>query len=303
MSETAVVTYADLMRDVRHLGARAAPALADWLAYLTVDTKAERTLYTYTRQIAPLLRANPELELHEFTAAHINAVLADKPPRSRHYTRSVINRWFQWAEDQELIARNPMRGKVPAMRKPKRRPTDIFTEAEVALLENVAIPDGPLLTLMFKTGIRRSECRHLRREHIDLNRARLIVYQGKGDKDRVIPLGEVALAAVANLDLSEQLEPYQHLWYTTAGRRRLRRDPMGDTTFDTWWKRCIGAAGVRYLNPHQTRHTYGHRLRERGYDLEERQLLMGHESINTTQLYYGHLTIEDVAAKMSELGV
>jgi site-specific recombinase XerD len=44
-------------------------------------------------------------------------------------------------------------------------------------------------------------------------------------------------------------------------------------------------------------------LRERGYDLEERQLLMGHESINTTQLYYGHLTIEDVAAKMSELGV
>jgi integrase len=78
---------------------------------------------------------------------------------------------------------------------------------------------------------------------------------------------------------------------------------MGDTTFDTWWKRCIGAAGVRYLNPHQTRHTYGHRLRERGYDLEERQLLMGHESINTTQLYYGHLTIEDVAAKMSELGV
>lgn len=300
---TAAIELRDLLRDVRHLGARAAPALADWLTHLTVENKAERTLYTYTRQIAPLLRANPELELHEFTAAHITSILADKPPRSRHYTRKVINRWFTWAEDQELIERNPMRGKVPNMRRPKARPTDVFTDAEVALLEAVPLPDGPLLTLMFTSGLRRSECRQLRREHIDLNRSRLIVYQGKGDKDRIVPLPERTLTAIANLDLEEQLEPHDHLWYTTAGRRRRRRDPMGDTTFDTWWRRVIETAGVRYLNPHQTRHTYGHRLRERGYDLAEGKLLMGHESVTTTEAFYWHLTVEDVASKMAELGV
>lgn len=57
-------------------------------------------------------------------------------------------------------------------------------------------------------------------------------------------------------------------------------------------ERCVDRADVRYLSPHTTRHTY---------DLEERQLLMGHESVRTTQRYYGHLTVEDVAAKMRAL--
>lgn len=75
----------------------------------------------------------------------------------------------------------------------------------------------------------------------------------------------------------------------------MRRDPIADTTFENWYRRGIKAAGVRYLNPHQTRHTVGHRLREQGFDIEERQLFMGHESIATTQKYYGRVTIEDVA--------
>ena len=290
------------LRDLRHMEARAASDLADWLVHLDLEGKADRTLYAYTRQIAPLLRAHPDKTIAEFTHTDVNDRLRLIPERSRHITRSIYNKFFEWAELDERIDRSPM-NRVPKMRQPRRRPKDIFSEEEAALLEGLPSPDGQLWTILFGSGLRRGEARHLRREHVDLNRARLIVYAGKGDKDRIIPLPTSVLAAVADLDLLEQLHKQAHLWYKRdgGGRRRQRITPIGDTTFEHWYKRGIAAAGVRYLNPHQTRHTYGHRLRELGFDLEERQLLMGHEDVGTTQRYYGHLTIEDVARKVAAL--
>lgn len=116
-----------------------------------------------------------------------------------------------------------------------------------------------------------------------------------------MPIPGTVLAAVSDLDLFERLEPTDFLWYTMRGPHRWHRTPMADSTFDRWYSRSIKAAGVRYLNPHQTRHTFGWRLRTLGFDLEERQLLMGHESVRTTQMYYGRLTVEDVAEKVARL--
>jgi len=299
-----VVRFTDLLRDLRHQSARAASDLADWLKHLAVEGKADRTLYGYHREGARLLRACPNLALHEFTAADINDVLLTVPERSRYITRSILNSFFTWAVIQERIDRNPM-DKVARMRQPHRRPKDIFSEEEAALLEGLPAPDGQLFTLLFGTGLRRGEARNLRRDHVDLNRARLVVYHGKGDKDRIVPLPPVVLAAVSDLDLLERLARDQYLWALARSRKRQsvyeRRAPIGDTTFERWYRRCIDQAGVRYLNPHQTRHTYGWRLRGHGFDLEERQLLMGHESVRTTQFYYGRLTIEDVAEKVARL--
>lgn len=292
------VGYADLLRDLRHESARAASDLADWLAYLAVDGKADRTLYSYTRELALLLREHPDKTVGEFAASDINAVLALKPERSRYITRSVFNQFFEWAVLDERIERNPMIGRVPKMRIPKRRTKDIFSREEVAILEALPSPDGQLFSPLFYTGLRRGEARGLRRDHVDLNRERLIVYHGKGDKDRIVPLPIPALKAVADLDLTERLGREDHFWYTRRGDRRLRRDPIGDTTFERWYRTRIAQAGVRYLNPHQTRHSYGQLLREEGFDIEERQVLMGHESIKTTQHYYGRMTVEDVASKM-----
>ena len=306
-----VVALPDLLRDVRHLDARAAPDLADWLVDLEVEGKANRTLYGYPREVALLLRTWPDLEFSEFRREHIMECLAMKPRQSRHQTRSIWNRWFTWGEDIGRLDVNPM-DKVPKVKQPPRRPKDIFSEAERALLEALPSPDGPLVTLMFCTGLRKTECINLRREHIDLNRERLIVYDGKGGKDRIVPLFPGApQQAVAELDLHDQLRPDHYLWYTTRGKRRLHRDPIGDTTFDRWWggdtKRgiqgVIQKAGVRYLNIHQTRHTFGHWLRELGFDIEERKEFMGHEDIRTTEKYYGRVTIEDVAAKVREIVV
>lgn len=285
--------------------ARAASDLADWLVHLDLEGKAAGTLYEYTRKVAPLLRAHPDKAIAEFTHTDINECLRRLPERSRYISRSVYNKFFEWAEFDERIEKNPV-DKVARMRQPKRRPKDIFGEAEVALLEDLSAPDGQLFTILFGTGLRKGEARHLRRDHVSLSRERLTVYHGKGDKDRIVPLPPTVLAAFADLDLLCRLERDEYVWslarHEKNQTRYKRRCPLGETTFDTWYrKRGIDAAGVRYLNPHQTRHTYGHRLRELGFDLEERQLLMGHENPETTLRYYGHLTIEDVAQKVARL--
>ena len=292
------------MRDRRHTEALAFPAVDAWLTFLELEGKQPKTLYVYERQTAPLLRRYPEKLVGEFTADDVNAVLTLVPPRSRYIARSIYNGLFEWLELDDRIERSPMR-RVPKMKAGKRRPRDIFSDEERALLEALPGPDGSLFTLLFFTGLRRGEARMLRRSHIDLNRGRLMVYAGKGDKDRMIPLTVETAAAIADLDLLERLEPEEHLWYRkryAVGDRRRRTDPVGDSTWDRWYRDCIEAAGVRMLNPHQTRHTYHWWLRtDVKLDLEERQALMGHESPETTVRQYGRLDFEDIAAKVSAL--
>lgn len=317
MTTLAVVEFDALIRDVRHRSARAASDLAEWLEYLNVDGKSERTLYGYDRELAALLRAVPDKALDEITAADINAVLARKPEQSRYITRSIFNSFFSWACDDEIreehedgtvtirprLERHPMRG-VPKMRPPRRRPKDIFSEEEVALLTSLPSPDGQLYRILFGTGLRRGEARMLNRLHINLGRARLVVYRGKGGKDRIVPMSMDSRRAVADLELYEGLGDEDFVWSLVRTKRyRFRKSEIGDTTIDRWHRACCERAGVRVLNMHQTRHTYGHGLRELGFDLEERQLLMGHEHVTTTQRYYGHLTVEDVARKMEEVGL
>jgi integrase len=304
MSVLGAVEFDALIRDARHRDARAASDLARWLEFLKVDGKSDRTLYGYDRELAALLRAVPDKAIHEITAADINAVLARKPEQSRYITRSIFNSFFNWAVDDERLDRNPMIGKVPKMRPPRRRPRDIFSEEEVALLCKLPSPHGNLYRILFGSGIRKGEARLLRRDHVDIGRARLIVYKGKGGKDRIVPIGMDVRRAVADLDLTEGLLDHEYVWALVRTKRfRFRRSEIGDTTIDTWHRKQCAAAGVRVLNMHQTRHTYGHGLRELGFDLEERQLLMGHEHVTTTQRYYGHLTVEDVARKIEEVGL
>lgn len=295
------LVFEQLLRDLRHMEARAAGDLADWLVHLEAKGMADRSIYGYHRTLAVLLRSVPEKELAEITDTDIEAMLAHSPRQSRHITQSILRQFFKWAKTKRRIEENPMEY-VTEIRKLPRRPKEIFTEAEVALLEGLPTPDGELFVMLFGTGLRRGEARNLRRSHIHLERSRLIVHDGKGSKSRIVPFTGSVRSAVADLDLYERLERDDFLWYTIRGngRYRSRRSPIGNSTFDRWYRNAIERAGVRMLNPHQTRHTYGHLLRSK-YDLEERKLLMGHDKIETTDRYYGHLTIEDVAAKMAAL--
>jgi integrase len=301
-----------LMRDLRHENSAAYPELAEWIDYLDVEGKSQITLYSYTREIALLLREYPNIPFAGFTPEQVTNVLAMKPARSRYITRSILNGWFNWGMAQDKLDRSPM-SKVAKPKQPKRRPKDIFSEGEILSLEALPSPDGPLCMILFSTGIRKAGARNLQRKHIDLARKRMEVTE-KGDKTRIIPLPDETCLAIADLDLLEGLNPDDYLWYTRPGGRGIidRTRPIGGTTFDRWWggdpvrpnlKGVCQLAGVRRLNVHQTRHTYGHRLRELGVSLELRKVLMGHENIKTTDYYYGTITVEDAADAIDRMWV
>lgn len=294
------VELRSLIRDLRHMSARAAPDLADWLVHLELEGKADRTLYTYHRELARLLRRCPDHHLEDFTPADISSLLTEVPKRSRHISRSIFNQFFEWAVWDGRLISTPM-FRVPKVKHPQRAIRDIYTVAEVAQLEALPSPDGELFTILFETGIRRGEARRLRRDHVNLERKRLMVHKGKGGKDRIVAVTPAVLTAVADLDLLEGLGNEDYLWYARwgGGVRRVRRFPIGDTTFSSWYERCVARAGVPYRPPHTTRHTYHELMRRYGLTLEERKELMGHEKIATTVDQYGHVDFDEVADKLS----
>ena len=182
----------------------------------------------------------------------------------------------------------------------------MFSEVELALI----YATDPLACLLCETGMRKSEARNLQRRHIDLGPGDLIVYNGKGAKDRVVPLTMRAAQVVADLDITAGPE----LRSTISGPRSPEAARSSSAVTRSPTRRCrdggqtrtegvLARAGVPYRNMHVTRHTFATRLIRRGARIENVKQLMGHTSIQTTVDLYGHLDVEDARADLRLLEV
>jgi integrase len=304
-AEAPTVVDSHFLRDVRHLDARAASDLGDWLVSLEVSNKAPRTIYAYRNEIARLLRMHMDKEVGDYRASDIELWIIDHPRKSRHISRAIASAFFTWLYKQERIEKNPM-DKVVQVRQTSRPVVEIFSEAERALLENLPAPHGNYFSILFGTGVRRDEAIRLVWGDVDLARERVVVRHGKGDKPRIVPLLDFALVAIADLGTLEALNRDDHVFFKTRGpnspsrykEKHSRRDELSTSAFARWYTDCIEEAGVTYRKPHTTRHTTNEILRDMGLDLEERQLFLGHASARTTADIYGHISIEDVARKV-----
>lgn len=300
-----VVEY-DLLRDSRHRDAAAAGDQRAWLSWLELGGTRPRTLYDYEWATAALLRMFPATPFPELDDAQIMACLRQFPPRSRRIRRAAFASWFKWGRQTRRRPDNPME-LVPEMRVVPQVVHDVFDEAEVELLCGLPHPDGTLMHVLFATGIRKGEARKLRWQHIDVATSRLTVHDGKGGKNRVIPFGDIEPFGLqyqlADWQTLDAPRPTDHLWYDRPGgtERRRHHATIGEGSFARWWDRCLNAADVRYRNPHQTRHTFATRLRQRGLAIDDIQILLGHSSIATTRDLYVHTQIEDVVTRLQAL--
>lgn len=295
-----VVGY-DPLKDSRHREAVAARDLEDWLRHLDLGNKAPRTLDTYERVCAVLLRMFPEKAFHEFTEGDVAHTLASFPRDSRATNKAALNGWFKWGYQHRRIPGNPV-DLLPTITYKPNRSYDLFTEAETDALCALPSPDGHLLTIMFWAGLRRAECIGLTGKRLDLGHSQIVVIEGaKGKKNRRVPMiGRVSIAAAELLTL-EGIGPNDYLWYSKPGGHGVKRNaPIANTSFDLWWKRVLKDAGVRHRKPHSTRHTFATRLRGLGLQMEEIQHLLGHESIRTTADTYVHSNLEAIGDHMRE---
>jgi integrase/recombinase XerD len=150
--------------------------------------------------------------------------------------------------------------------------------------EPEAVRDAAMVELLYATGLRVSELVNLEFGHLNLS-VGYVLATGKGSKQRVVPLGEVARGKLQR--------------YLEAGRPRLAKGRDCPNVFITrrgkkltrqgFWKLlkgCARRAGIATrLSPHMLRHSFATHLLEHGADLRAVQAMLGHARISTTQIY------------------
>lgn len=223
--------------------------------------------------------------------------LAGEPEESgrRLSTESVyleiaaLKAFFRFCEREKLLPANPA-AHLTLPRRWKRLPKALSDEEIGRLLEPVPSPspadlcDQAVLELAYASGLRLAELRGLRVEQLHLE-AGFVTVIGKGNKERVVPVGRAAVAALQR--------------YLEAGRPKLVRPRSPGAVFltkrgtpfaaVTLWLRIkhrVERAGIgRNVTPHMLRHSFATHLLERGADLRVIQELLGHASIGTTEIY------------------
>jgi integrase/recombinase XerD len=188
------------------------------------------------------------------------------------------------------LKRPEFRDFIPYPKEPERLPT-ILSLDEVARLINASgnLFRRALLMTVYGTGMRRSEVVRLKVSDIDSKRMIIRVVQGKGGKDRDLPL---------NPELLETLRAYwrwrkpKEYLFPSRGERRGPDVPLSDKTV---WHVCGDAArkaGItKHVTPHTLRHSWATHLLEAGTDLRTIQMLLGHGDLETTARYI-HLSQE-----------
>ena len=210
-------------------------------------------------------------------------------PRSTARQLSSFRRFFRY------IMREGMRSSDPTadieMPRIGRSLPKTLTEDEVDALLNAPNTDEPLghrdramLELLYATGLRVSELINIKQSQINFNQGVLRIV-GKGDRERLIPLGEESQRWLRDFIDGPRMESLlerqtDYLFPTRRGDRMTRQ---------AFWhiiKRYADKAGVRKkLSPHSLRHAFATHLLNRGADLRVVQLLLGHSDLSTTQIY------------------
>lgn len=129
------------------------------------------------------------------------------------------------------------------------------------------------------TGLRLRECADLRRQDLDLPARRLLVHQGKGQRDRVVYLSDTTAHALALYLDQRPLAPSTPLWQWPDGQ------PVTLSWFGKFVPRLGTLAGIAHLTAHRLRHTFATRLLNAGMDITRIQKLLGHQYLNTTLIY------------------
>jgi integrase/recombinase XerD len=227
-------------------------------------------------------------ELQRYLAARL-AGRAGK--RSMARLLSSVRRFYRWALREGLIQQDPT--VLIASPKLSRSLPQTLTEDEVEKLlaapdvtTSRGIRDRAMLELAYASGLRVSELVLLGQEQIDLSRGVLRI-TGKGNKERLVPTGEEAIGWLRRY--WAEARPALLIGKDIAPAAVFVSRRGGGLTRQACWhmiKRYARQVGIyKSLSPHSLRHAFATHLLNHGADLRAVQLLLGHSSLSTTQIY------------------
>ena len=236
-----------------------------------------------------------ELDSEDFRAFSGTSYRRGLSARSIQRRLSAARTFFRYLLREKQVKRNPVES-VPAPKHSKRLPENLDADRMARLLEipgdtPIVDRDRAILELLYSSGLRLAELVDLNLGDVDGNDATVRV-TGKGNKDRIVPVGSKALAALATWQksrtaMADQDEPA--LFVSTRGQRLSPRSVQSRVTY---WAKRQGIDSKVY--PHLFRHSFATHLLESSHDLRGVQELLGHANISTTQVYT-HLDFQHLA--------
>lgn len=215
----------------------------------------------------------------------------------QHVRLTTIQGFFKWLCRKYYITANPAADlELPKVE--KRLPRQVLTAHEAEQVLNqpdlktpVGIRDRALLEILYSTGMRRKELTGLRLYDLDLERGTVMIREGKGKKDRLLPIGARA-AAWLNKYLEEArpkliVEPDEREVFLCVSGRGLTPGVLGHVVHG-----YVEASGVNKSGScHLFRHAMATLMLENGADLRYVQQMLGHARLNTTEIYT-HVNIQ-----------
>jgi integrase/recombinase XerD len=271
-------------------------ALDLYLSHLRVERQLSgHTLDAYGRDLAAFLgwlekdgaRDFAQVSRDRLTAYFLG--LADRlAPRSRARALSAVRAFFRFLENEKILDQNPAHnfdGPRPPRSLPKALgPAEVRRLVETPNPENhLELRDRAMLELMYGSGLRVSELLDLTLGQVNLPEAFLKV-RGKGGKERLAPMGEVSAGFLARY-----LKEGRPRLVSPASRSRIFLNRRGGRlSRQYFWRllgRYAGKAGLRNVTPHVLRHSFATHLVDGGADLRAVQMMLGHSSLTTTEIY------------------
>jgi integrase/recombinase XerD len=273
-----------------------------FLSYLRVEKSlATNTILAYGRDLkrfSEFLRKRQKNKVEDVTREDVvdflSALYKEKMD-SRSVARYLVSvrGFYKFAMMENMVTTDPTEN----LESPKLRsslPTYLRVEEVNKLLEApdlstpIGLRDRAMLEILYSTGMRVSELLNLRITDVDM-RVGCVRCIGKGDKERLVPIGRKAIEAIQQylahgrpkFARPSAQPPHSQVLLLTSIGRRLSRVSIWKIMHDYGVR--LGLRGR--LTPHKLRHSFATHLLERGADLRSVQLMLGHADISTTQIY------------------
>ena len=270
--------------------------VSEYTDYLKIEKRqSQNTLAAYRRDVSRFAKYLPNKRLDDAKISDVRSFLVflrneeGLAPSSVARCLSSLKSFYEYLSVENLISENPT--ETIASPRPWRKLPNVMSVEEVdALIATpdintlAGIRDLAMLELIYATGLRVSELVSLKMSAVDLEVGYLRSL-GKGSKERVVPIGDVAKTAIESYvnnarPLFQKKRRSGDLFLTRRGNAMTRQG---------FWKilkkYSIKAKIEGAVSPHALRHAFATHLLERGADLRSVQMMLGHSDISTTQIY------------------
>lgn len=281
--------------------------LSNYLAYCTAQKKLDsKTIKSYMIDLYQFLCFIEDTEIEELSIpileSYISSLHAHYKPKTVKRKIASTKAFFHYLEYKEILEKNPFDKLHIRFREPILLPKTIPLHSIESILATIyhehqtartpyqrrnALRDVAVIEFLFATGIRISELCNLTPNEVNLNEGSILIY-GKGSKERRIHIG--------NEDVLNILKEYEkkyhkeivscnHFFASQSGK------PLSDQSVRRMINKYTSVASIeQHITPHMFRHTFATALLEEDVDIRYIQEMLGHSSINVTEIYT-HVTL------------